>query len=208
MGPTEVLVVFAKAPVPGRVKTRLAAAVGDAAACAWYRRCVEHVLADVTQGPWCTQLWVDAADAVESVSTWLHMQPIVQQGSDLGARMLHATAQNAPARSVVIGTDAPDITSGTIRTAFDALREYDVVIGPAYDGGYYLIGMREPMPVLFDGIDWSTDRVMSQTLLAAAAVGASVHVLSPLRDIDTIDDLQCYRSTNPTSPLSADYVCD
>ncbi|MBU3741143.1 MAG: glycosyltransferase [Candidatus Kapabacteria bacterium] len=202
MGPTEVLVVFAKAPFPGRVKTRLAASIGDEAACSWYRRCAEHVVSGVTAGSWHTQLWVDASDAVDAVGSWLRRQPLVQQGDDLGKRMLHAITHHAPARCVIVGTDAPDVNADTVRAAFDALDEHDVVLGPAYDGGYYLIGMRQPRAELFDGIAWSTDQVLTQTLTAATAAGASVHLLPPLRDIDTVEDLQWYAATSPSSTLA------
>lgn len=206
MGTNEILVVFAKAPVPGRVKTRLAASIGDAAACSWYRRCAEHVVRSVMQGAWETQVWVDTPNAVENVRSWLRVEPLVQQGDDLGARMLHAITHHAPANCIVVGTDAPDVSIYTVRLAFDALNDHDVVLGPAYDGGYYLIGMREPRPALFDGVAWSTDKVMTQTLMAAAAQGCSVFVLPPLRDIDTVDDLQWYAASNPSSPLTDHHV--
>jgi uncharacterized protein len=202
MGSTHVLVVFLREPIPGRVKTRLAASVGADVACDVYRALASHVVDAVRTGPWHTQFWVDVADGVEHVRQWLGTEPLVQQGDDLGARMRHAVAM-ASGPCVVIGTDAPDVDASVIADAFVALEHADVVVGPAYDGGYYLIGLRRPLPALFTDVAWGTERVLQQTLERAVIADVSVHVLSPLRDIDTFDDLQSYIATHADLPLAS-----
>lgn len=202
MGSDEVLVVFLRAPIPGRVKTRLAASVGAEAACEVYRALASHVVGAVRNGPWHTQLWVDAVDGSEHVRDWLGMEPLVQQGDDLGARMRHAV-DVASGPCVVIGTDAPDVDASVVAEAFSALEHADVVIGPAYDGGFYLIGLRCPMPGVFDRVAWSTEQVLQQTVGNAVNAGSRVQLLAPLRDIDTLDDLHTYLTTHANTSLAS-----
>lgn len=115
-----------------------------------------------------------------------------QEGPDLGARLETAFAgllSDPRARAVVIGSDCPDLRPGVIREAFAALDGHDLVLGPARDGGYYLIGLRRAAPELFAGVPWGTERVMAETLERAAAAGISAARLGDLDDIDTPDDL-------------------
>ena len=117
-----------------------------------------------------------------------------QMEGSLGRRM-HAAfrrifSRNETQRVVIIGTDCPGLDAAGIARAFDELDAHDLVLGPAADGGYYLLGMRTLLPWVFEGIPWSTDRVLSATLDAAAANGTRVGLLDELRDVDTVADLK------------------
>ena len=118
-----------------------------------------------------------------------------QQGSDLGERMLNAfkhVFEKGCKRAVLIGSDCPDISRDIITQSFDILKAKHIVLGPAYDGGYYLIGVREPKPELFSNIEWGTEKVLSQTIDKINAAGLSLGLLPMLRDIDRVEDLQYY----------------
>lgn len=123
----------------------------------------------------------------------LHPQP----SGDLGDRLLAAVARamaTGARRVVVIGADCPSVDSAILRQAFTALQTYDLVLGPATDGGYYLIGLRQPVADLFRGIDWGTERVFAQTMAIAQTLGLSVATLAPLTDIDTAADLPVWEA--------------
>jgi rSAM/selenodomain-associated transferase 1 len=122
--------------------------------------------------------------------------PIWEQvGDDLGGRMAQAfqSALGSPYQSaIIIGTDIPGITASLITTASKSLQDHDMVLGPTVDGGYYLIGLRAPVPELFEHIPWSTDTVFSLTQEKAKAMGLSLKILPMLPDLDTIEDLQSF----------------
>jgi hypothetical protein len=118
-----------------------------------------------------------------------------QEGEDLGSRMshaFHAAFQMSYQSILLIGTDIPSLQSAIIEQALKSLATYDVVLGPTMDGGYYLIGLKKPMPDLFTDIPWSTDQVLTRTQQHAHHLGLSVELLPQLRDLDTIDDLQVF----------------
>lgn len=199
---TATLVIFARAPEPGRVKTRLAAGLGDASALAIYRALGERVV-EGARGARGRELVVafTPCGAERALRDWLgdDLRYTPQCGGDLGARMAAAIAaelERGADRVVVIGTDCPDAGRDIIAGAFSALDAADVVIGPAADGGYYLLGMRRLYPELFTGIEWSTSRTLAQTLAAAHALGLRIHVLDTLTDIDTADDWKRWRSAD------------
>ncbi|MEJ7813428.1 MAG: TIGR04282 family arsenosugar biosynthesis glycosyltransferase, partial [Gemmatimonadaceae bacterium] len=192
------LVLFARAPERGRVKTRLAAGLGDDAALAIYVRLAERAGAAAREVRDCRRVvaYTPAHDGVASaMRTWLGAdfayEP--QCDGDLGRRMAgavgHCLAGGAE-RVVVIGTDCPDLETGLLEEAFAALDVAELVFGPAEDGGYYLIGVRAVQPVLFEQIPWSSPDTLARSLGAARAAGLSVHLLRTLADIDTADDWQ------------------
>jgi rSAM/selenodomain-associated transferase 1 len=114
-----------------------------------------------------------------------------QDDGDLGARMAAAIARahgRGAGKVVVIGTDCPDLTADTVEEAFARLDTADVVLGPALDGGYYLVGVRRPTPEIFAGVPWSAADTLAVTLERARAAGLSVALLAPLRDVDTAAD--------------------
>ncbi len=190
------LVVFLKHPQPGAVKTRLAAAIGPDAAAGLYRALVEHVLEATTPmpGDYERLVFFDPPESLPEMRDRLPgVRLMAQSGHDLGARLADAFGRafaRGARRVAIVGTDAPGVSRATVREALSALDAADVVIGPADDGGYYLIALRAPRPELFAGIRWSTPSVREQTLARAAAAGLSVRELKHLRDVDTLEDLR------------------
>jgi rSAM/selenodomain-associated transferase 1 len=190
------LIVFLKHPEPGAVKTRLTPALGAEAAAALYRALAEEVLkATVPRlGEYETLVFFDPPGAVEAIRAWLPgMRLRPQCAGDLGARMTAAfrrAFERGGRRVAIIGTDAPAVSRETVVGALAALDEADVVVGPAEDGGYYLLALRAPRPELFEGVAWSTPAVLEQTLARAATAGLRVRQLRRLRDIDTLEDVQ------------------
>lgn len=195
-GPPATLLVFAKAPRPGHVKTRLARAWGAAAAAQAYRRLGRQVVGQLAGAPAQTILCFDPPGSEDEIRAWLEGQGVcafVPQGDgDLGERMSLATAAAFArgARAVVVtGTDAPAVGAGTVARALDALRCADVVIGPSSDGGYYLIGLAAPQPALFGDMHWSTEHVFRETTSRCADLGLRVTCLPVESDIDRPEDV-------------------
>jgi len=190
------LVVFVKHPRPGAVKTRLAASIGPEAAAELYRALAEHVLEATapTAGEYERLVFFEPAEALEEMRAWLPgLRLLAQCGGDLGARMADAFARafaRGASRVALVGTDAPDVARETATLALSALEAADVVLGPAEDGGYVLVALRTPQPLLFSGIEWSTPRVLEETRARAAAAGLAVRELAPVADLDTLDDLR------------------
>ena len=193
-GGRAMLLVFAKAPRPGKVKTRLAGSMGDEAAAAVYRRMGRSVVAQVAGAGASVTVCFDPPCAEDEVRGWLGDGPArywPQPHGDLGRRMsrMFDRAFEVADRVVVIGTDAPSVDAAIVDRALAALDTADVVLGPAADGGYYLLGLRAPLPVLFTGVAWSTAAVLRQTAARARDAGATVTYLEVRSDIDTPDDL-------------------
>ncbi len=188
------LLVFAKAPRAGLVKTRLARTVGEGRATALYRRMGLAVVSNVAGAPARLTVCYDPADSLVEVREWLGhaVSEYWPQGDgDLGARLSRSVEQafRSVDRVVVIGADAPDVDAELIARAVAALASAHVVLGPTPDGGYYLIALREPRPELFMDIPWSTPRVLEVTVARARARGLCVGFLDPKSDIDTAQDL-------------------
>lgn len=185
------VLVFAKYPVPGQVKTRLARDLGAEAACAVYRWCAEKVWAEC-QGL-SPVLCYDPSHPASDYQRWLGASCCwPQQGEDLGARMEHALrrALQHGSQALLIGTDCPQLTCAALQVAQQRLHQADVVLGPCPDGGYYLVGVRGHVPDMFGGIEWSTPRVLAQTLERLA--DSRVELLPVEADIDTIEDLRAW----------------
>ena len=187
------LIVFSKNPVAGRVKTRLASAIGDAEALRIYEQ-----LREITRQ---AAVEVDAAKAISyadfipaadllltgGAEAWL------QQGNDLGERMHNAFVKGFSlgfSRVALIGTDCPEITPFILELAFEKLDACDVVLGPARDGGFYLSAMKRPFPELFLDRRWSHSSVLSDSLRIVRESARSCDLLPALSDIDTFDDLK------------------
>lgn len=194
------LLVFAKAPRPGTVKTRLARDVGDLKAAEIYSRMGRDIVEAVTRGSYGITICFDPPDAELEMRAWLgggaaeehQLFYRAQASGDLGARLTEAVdhAFTHAERVCVIGTDTPDVDRGVVDSCFRALESADCVLGPATDGGYYLIGLAaQNRPELFSGIEWSTPAVMSQTLDRARRAGIRVDMLRPLSDVDVVEDL-------------------
>jgi rSAM/selenodomain-associated transferase 1 len=188
----DVLVVFARCPEPGRVKTRLARTVGDDAAAALYAAFVEDLRARFAGAPFAVRWAVAPPDTGFAARFAIPIEEtFAQQGGDLGARMETAFARARDAgfaRTVLIGSDMPQLACATVERAFAALDRADVVLGPARDGGYYLVAARRPLDV-FTGVAWSTSTVLAATCSRATELGLTVELLDRDFDVDEASDL-------------------
>ena len=195
--------MFVKAPQPGLVKTRIARTAGAARACEVYREMVTTILGRIGSIR-NAQLRFAPDEAEGEITPWLRDKwTAVPQGvGDLGERLQRAFVDsfaNGAERVVIIGSDCPQVRTADIRTAWKELKSSDLVVGPAVDGGYWLIGLRAPQPELFRAIEWSSDRVLAQTLAKAKSMGLRVQLLRILTDIDTEEDWNAYVSERGSS---------
>ncbi|MEP7269325.1 MAG: TIGR04282 family arsenosugar biosynthesis glycosyltransferase [Saprospiraceae bacterium] len=187
----QALVIFIKNPIEGKVKKRIAADAGDAAALEIYKNLLDHtrIVADQAEA---TRL-LFYSERVVRLDKWSEKKysKSVQSGNDLGERMLNAFKQTTEYdKKIIIGSDCPGLTSDIIEEAYDALDFHDVVIGPAQDGGYYLLGMTNLVPELFQSIPWSTDQVLNETVRVLQNKRLLYKLLPTLRDVDTWEDWQ------------------
>lgn len=191
------LIIFVKNPVPGKVKTRLAKTMGEEKALEVYQQLLQHTH-KATQ-----KLGVDKAvfysDEVITGDLFEEKdyQKFVQEGSDLGKRMLNAfklAFGKGYRKVIIIGSDSFEITAKIINEAFDALPQNNFVIGPAHDGGYYLLGMATLYATLFKNKKWSSDEVLHDTLIDIRNMNGSYKLLKELTDIDTEEDLLSVRN--------------
>jgi rSAM/selenodomain-associated transferase 1 len=207
------ILVFARAPVPGRVKTRLATRLGPDGAAEAHRACVLDTIALVNSLPGCARRLVFAGGA----SAWRQagLAPGAgwefgpQRGRDLGERLGNGFAEafGRGARKVVaIGTDTPWMGARRLRMALGWLDGCDVVLGPSFDGGYYLIGARRMVPGIFRGIAWGTSNVLNATRLALARAGAGYRMLAWDFDLDRPADLERAGGLLPESPHRASHL--
>jgi rSAM/selenodomain-associated transferase 1 len=191
------LLFFIKNPEKGKVKTRVASAIGDKMAMKLYRRFLLEMLSTLNRGTFLFYLCFHPENSLNDLKDWLgdHYLYTPQMGENLGQRMkngfVEAFSMNFK-RVVLIGSDIPDLPLEFIEEAFNSLGEKDAVIGPSFDGGYYLIGFRDKTfsPKVFEGIPWSTERVFEDTMKILKQEGLLVHTLPRWRDIDTIEDLK------------------
>jgi uncharacterized protein len=184
------LIIMTKYPEPGQTKTRLIPALGAIGAAELHWQLGATTVAKLA----AFSPEIHYAGGSESLmQQWLGDFKFVSQSTgNLGDRMSHAFAQGFQSgcdRIVMIGTDCPAIDSPLIKTAFATLLQNDLVLGPASDGGYYLIGLRSDHPSLFNGINWSTETVLSETLTIADHSQISYKLLPMLSDIDRPEDL-------------------
>ncbi len=188
------IVIFAKAPVPGKVKTRLMPALGAEGAARLAEEMLRRTAADaLASGVGAVEL---CADPPPDRPDWLGRIPLdviatAQGEGGLGERLARAARRvlDGGERIVLIGTDCPELDFGRLTAAAAALESHDAVIHPAEDGGYALLGLARFDPSLFDGIAWSTATVAAATIARIEALGWSLHVGETLRDIDEPQDL-------------------
>ena len=184
--------IFAKPPYPGLVKTRLIPEIGADSAALVYRYCLQHALNIANDSEIAHTVFLSEAcdDALfRTVSCRM------QQGVDLGARMLHAfeaMLSDDVEAAIIIGSDCLDLDSSHLTQAAEALIEHEIVLQPAVDGGYTLIGCRRAEPELFVQVEWSSERVLQQTLVNADRLNYRVCLLETVRDIDRLQDLDHY----------------
>ncbi len=186
------LIIFAKNAELGKVKTRLAKDIGDENALEVYLALLAHT-EQVTR-PVLAQKKCYYSNYIENADVFddEYYEKSIQSGDDLGERMYNAAKISSGEwanKIIIIGSDCYDINSGIIEEAFKALDSHDFVIGPAEDGGYYLIGMTEPHPEIFLNKVWSTENVFLDTLLDIQKLNKTHYLLPTLSDVDTVDDL-------------------
>jgi len=196
----ERLIVFTRYPEPGRTKTRLIPTLGPEGASELHRRMVERTVACAKElsrrRPVSLEVRYDGGGK-RVMSAWLGGALAYRRQSpgDLGLRMHEAFVkafERGAERVVLVGTDCPAISADIFADAFDALGESDVVLGPATDGGYYLIGLKKPAPRLFAGMRWGTENVFRQTMQAADEIGLSAATVAELDDVDLPEDLHAW----------------
>ncbi len=197
--PAWTLVVFARAPRAGQVKTRLIPALGVAGATRVHRALMRQTLARACAARGArVELWIAGSPDHAFVRRCTQRYPVAlhqQHGADLGERIAHAmraalARTPAPRRCVLIGSDCPAQSAQDLEQAAVALRSHDLALQPALDGGYVLIGLTDPHPALFEAIPWGSRQVCAQTEARAASLGLSVARLRALPDLDTEEDLR------------------
>lgn len=199
------LAVYARPPRPGEAKTRLAPVLGADGAAELYRCFVSDTLAHARSAAQPVSIWSSRPDdgALAALAGDL---PIHEQvGADLGARMAGTLARltGEAGAAILIGTDAPTLPASYLGRAAAVLAQADLVLGPAADGGYYLVGVRGSVPAVFQGIPWSTRAVLATTLSACRAAGTRVVMLPPWYDVDTPEDLSVLRAHLRVDPRAA-----
>lgn len=195
--PDCVLLVFCKAPIAGQVKTRLQPSLTAEQAVAAHIQLTRFTLKRAFEQPLCDVQLYCAPDTqhafFQAFAVDYPLTLVKQEGADLGLRMLNAFKQALTSyrHVIVMGCDCPSLTYADLQQAFTALQNgYDVVIGPAADGGYVLIGLNEPQEFLFESMPWGTNTVVSQTYLSAEQNGLTVFKLRQQWDVDYVDDWQ------------------
>lgn len=195
-----IVIVFCRAPIPGKVKTRLAAGVGAFAASEIYKATAEYVVWNVRSAGLPVAIFVAENEHAERVQSWLGGEQHSQHGVDLGDRMEHAVremSRHGYQRFIIVGTDVPFLEAIHIRGAASALSQHDVVFGPAHDGGYYIIGMNGVKTELFREIPWSTPEVLNRSREVCELHQWRTFMLPTVRDLDTVDDLKAVMDEAP-----------
>lgn len=199
---TQRVLLFVRYPEKGRVKTRLETHLDQDKILILYRHFVEDILATLEKSGYPITICYLPIEKKTQMRAWLGpasaYQP--QTGEDLGKRMgnafVQAFTETTPPvdQAILIGSDLPDLDPGILDQAFDALSQKDAVLGPALDGGYYLIGFNRHSFIkeAFIGISWGTGRVLTETRHMIEAAGLRVHLLPEWRDIDTFEDLESF----------------
>ncbi len=191
------LIIFARYPRAGEVKTRLGAGIGMAEAAKVYKQLAEHVFEigkEMEKTGIRVWLFYDPSASEQEMRAWVGQEFVFcpQEGSNLGERMHNAfrrTFAGGSSRSIIVGTDIPNLEAAVITEAFDLLELDEVVLGPSEDGGYYLLGMIDGVGDLFSGIAWSTPDVFPATLARVRGLKLRHSLLATLADIDTKEDL-------------------
>jgi len=185
------LIIFVKNIVLGKVKTRLAKTVGDDAAFQVYKYLVE-ITERETENLEDFDKHIYFSDVIIEIK-WKNDKKFVQKGNDLGERMKNAFQHGFDLgyKNVIgLGSDLPDLTKNEINLGLTVLKEKDVVFGPASDGGYYLIGMNKMISSIFENKPWSTNYLLKETLIELKEQNISFDLIKELNDIDTLEDLK------------------
>lgn len=186
------IIIFVRHPEPGKVKTRLAATIGDENAVKVYHLLLKHTFDLIKNSS--LPVYVYYADMVMQDDLWRGNNIIkrCQATGDLGEKMAHAFQDvfaDGYSKVVIIGSDCYELNRQMVYDCLEILETKEIVIGPAKDGGYYLLGMRSPFKNLFQGIAWSTGAVFKETVRQVQRNNYSVHILPVLTDVDTEEDI-------------------
>lgn len=200
----DLVILFTRYPHPGRCKTRLIPTFGDEGAAKIHKQLVEYNIATLTtlsalHSNRTYHIFYDGA-SVHDMEKWLGKQIFIQQqGNNIGERMANALIMGLQTaeKCLLMGSDCPDISPELLNEAFQALQQNDIILGPAYDGGYYLIGVDNSckaaaISTLFRDIQWGSDKVLQETRQRADELHFRVHLLQKLHDIDTPDDIKYF----------------
>lgn len=196
--------IFIKTPVPGKVKTRLAADIGDQQAVRIYRQLIAHTkdVADRVDPDIHKQVWYSGKQPPKGIWRSNDIQLLQQPEGSLGHKMASAFRDGFHGgfkKIVIIGSDCYQLRARHILQAFEQLKEFEVILGPSMDGGYYLIGMSRWLQPLFTNKSWGTDKLYTETVATLRQHKLRYSELEPLNDIDTLDDLK-KSSLNLTKP--------
>ncbi|MEH1851738.1 MAG: TIGR04282 family arsenosugar biosynthesis glycosyltransferase [Nostoc sp.] len=197
------LIIFTRYPEPGKTKTRLIPVLGTVGAANLQRQMSEYTIFQVQELQKAIDITVEVrftGGDSQLMADWLGLDLVYQfQGEgDLGSRMarsLFEAFQSGMEQVIIIGTDCPGVNAQILATAFEKLHAFDLVLGPAIDGGYYLIGLRRPILELFVNIDWGTAQVFQKTVDIAQKLNLSYVNLSPLADVDRPEDLPIWEQS-------------
>lgn len=188
----EKLLIFVKNEEAGKTKTRLAASVGDKKALQVYQKLLKWTFEQTRNLEVDKEVWYSRFIPLNDIWEKGEYRKQLQAGDNLGERMSGAFKKsfrnNESQKIVIIGSDCAELTSEIIRQAFEELDNHEFVIGPAEDGGYYLLGMRSYYPEVFEEIEWSTGSVFQRTTERIRGIGGELKVLKELNDVDTIED--------------------
>ncbi|MBI4459183.1 MAG: TIGR04282 family arsenosugar biosynthesis glycosyltransferase [Acidobacteria bacterium] len=187
------VILFARTPVPGRVKTRLCSRLTPEQACHLHWACVQDTAALLNDSLPLIPKWLFLSEEPHPEISVPGFRNGVQQGTDLGERLADAFGRafaSGAGRVVIFGSDSPTLPSAIPRQSLEALAKSDLVLGPSEDGGYYLIGSRRFDPQLFRQVEWSTTRTFQQTLANAQRLAYSIAVLEPWFDVDEWKDVE------------------
>jgi rSAM/selenodomain-associated transferase 1 len=197
------VLVFIKSPDEEKVKSRLASVIGEEKAIILYKSFILDIIETIQRGNYPLKIYFHPPDSGDALKSWMgnNCDYLPQRGDDLGERMKNAFIQSFSEgleKVLLIGSDIPDLKLTVVNEAFESLNDHDAVIGPASDGGYYLIGFKKStfLPDIFNGIPWGGDSVFLKTMEVFNRTGWVVHILPEWRDVDTMDDLRSLFAMN------------
>ncbi len=208
------VLIMVRYPAAGKVKTRLAAAMGEEKAADFYRICAHRILREMGNLPDSIGKYIFYTDSRDrqGMMEWAGPGFMLREqvGVDLGQRLTNAFKEafaDGVGKAVILASDVPDISADIINESLQALDHYDLVLGPCHDGGYYLLGMNAAHPQLFQGIPWSSPEVTERTLARAGKLGLKIFMLPALIDIDDFADFKAWLSQcGETKGALADFL--
>lgn len=188
------LIIFLRLPEKGKVKTRLAASIGEEAALEIYLQMVNITLEAASQVEAKIYLFYDGGLPPKDLQIKSY-DYLLQQGNELGEKIFHAFEYvlSRHSKAIIIGSDCPEISSNILLKSFQLLQYHDITLGPAFDGGYYLLGCKKLYPSLFHAIPWSQPSTMRETINRIEDLKLTYQLMDILSDIDTVEDWECFQ---------------